>query len=620
MPISKLRPAFTFTEDRLRELQAVVPEAFADGKINWDTLREALGEALEDETKEHFGLFWPGKREARGLAALPSKGTLIPQPGQGVDEDNTHNLFIEGDNLEVLKLIKKSYANQIAAIFIDPPYNTGKEFVYPDDYSEPLESYLKKVGAVDEEGTLLSTNTKASGRFHSNWLNMMYPRLRIARDLLKPDGVIFASIDDNEIHHLRNLMDEVCGEENFISSIIWQHSIQPKGYLGKFSIHHNYILCYRRSEEFDLGGLERTEEHNKNYSNPDNDPNGFWRTGDVRNALYRPNLIYDISTPSGKVIKPPENGWRWSKETVQKKIQTGEIIFNKDETRIIRKIYLNKLDERAPETIWFGKDVGTTRDANRELKELFNGKTPFDTPKPVGLLKRILELSTDPARGDIVLDFFAGSSPIAQAVIEMNMQDGGNRRFICVQLPEKVDGTSPSGIDALSLKLKTISEVGKERIRRVIKKRKSEQKGKLKLEKNKDLGLKCFGLDKSNFSELQQFTGKDTAQLELHFGKAETPLIEGWKPENLLSESLLLQGFPLDSKVRSLPEFKSNDVQQITSEFVGHHLYICLDKKVKAETVAKINLRPEDILVCLDSALSNEAKVKLADQCNLKVI
>ena len=221
MPISKLRPAFTFTEDRLRELQAVVPEAFADGKINWDTLREALGEALEDETKEHFGLFWPGKREARRLAAMPSKGTLIPQPGAGVDEENTHNLFIQGDNLEVLKLLQKSYAGRVKMIYIDPPYNTGNDFVYPDDYSEPLDAYLERTGQVDEAGQLLTTNSRASGRFHSNWLNMIYPRLLLARQLLQEDGLIFISIDDNEVQHLRQIMDEMYGAENFIAQLVW---------------------------------------------------------------------------------------------------------------------------------------------------------------------------------------------------------------------------------------------------------------------------------------------------------------------------------------------------------------------------------------------------------------
>jgi len=245
MPIEKLRPLFTFTEDRLKELQAVVPEAFADGRINWDTLREALGETLEDETQEHFGLFWPGKRDARRLAAMPSKGTLVPQPGQGMDEDTTHNIFIEGDNLEVLKLLQKSYAGRIKMIYIDPPYNTGNDYVYPDDYSEPLEAYLKRTGQVDEAGQLLTTNSRASGRFHSNWLNMMFPRLLISRGLLSNNGVIFVSIDDNEVQHLRVLMGEVFGEENFVAQIPWQsrQSVQND---TDISVNHEYIRLYSK--------------------------------------------------------------------------------------------------------------------------------------------------------------------------------------------------------------------------------------------------------------------------------------------------------------------------------------------------------------------------------------
>jgi adenine-specific DNA-methyltransferase len=226
MSIEKLRPSFTFTEDRLKELAAVVPEAFADGKINWNTLQEALGEYLEDENQEHFGLTWPGKREARRLAAMPSKGTLITQPGQGVNEDTTRNVFIEGDNLEVLKLLQKSYAGRIKMIYIDPPYNTGNDFVYPDDYSEPLEAYLQRTGQVGEAGQILATNTRASGRYHSNWLSMMYPRLLLARQLLSDDGVIFVNIDDNEEHHLRILLNEIFGEENFRANISWQKNIR----------------------------------------------------------------------------------------------------------------------------------------------------------------------------------------------------------------------------------------------------------------------------------------------------------------------------------------------------------------------------------------------------------
>ena len=255
----------------------------------------------------------------------------------------------------------------------------------------------------------------------------MKVRLSIARKLLKEDGVIFLAIDDNEQANLKLLCDNIFGEDNFLASIIWQHSIQPKGYAGTFSVHHNYILCYQKTDAYVLNSLPRTEEDNKAYSNPDNDPRGRWRSGDVRNALYRPNLIYDIITPSGKIIKPCANGWRWSKETVEEKIRTGEIIFSEDETRIIRKIYLDTLDGRTPETIWFGKDVGTTRSAMSEIKEIF-GSSAFGTPKPTGLIERVLRLVEN--KNAVCLDFFAGSGTTGHAVMKLNAEDGGNRRFI----------------------------------------------------------------------------------------------------------------------------------------------------------------------------------------------
>ena len=632
MPISKLRPAFTFTEDRLRELQAVVPEAFADGKINWDTLREALGEALEDETKEHFGLFWPGKREARGLAALPSKGTLIPQPGQGVDEENTHNLFIEGDNLEVLKLLQKSYAGRVKMIYIDPPYNTGNDFVYADDYSEPLEAYLQRTGQVDEAGQMLTTNARANGRYHSNWLNMMYPRLLIARSLLQNNGIIFVSIDDNEVHHLRNLMGEIFGEENLVAQIPWQsrQSVQND---TDISVNHEYIVGYakvRRMSDKRLKEANAKEWYSlpsfaayplpldsERFSNPDNDPRGHWKADPFDAPNIRPNLTYGITNPKTKEEHWPPAGrcWRMEESKYKNLIADGRIVFGKtgDSRPQLKVFYNEKKDYGEIQTSWFSGDIyGTTTNGTREIQDLFDGKAVFDTPKPTTLLKSLLRMAS--RKDDIILDFFAGSCSIAHAVVSLNQEDGGNRKFICVQLDEPVSESSLAYQEGY----RKISEIGRERIRRVL--NGTKKNGKKKSQELSLDGFKSYGLQRSNFKDWEPYIGKDAAQLELRLTEAETPLIEDWKPLNLLTEILLLQGFSLDSQVRSLPEFKANEVQQVTSEFVGHHLYVCLDKKVKAETVAKVNLRSEDILVCLDSALSDEAKVKLADQCNLKVI
>ena len=358
-----------------------------------------------------YGLVWEDKSEKvedKMQEELPVLKEVKERALISKDKDAPNHILIEGDNLEALTTLAYTHVGRIDVIYIDPPYNTGnKDFVYNDKIINPDDEYK-----------------------HSKWLSFMSRRLRIAKQLLSDKGVIFISIDDNEQAQLKLLCDEVFGENNFVSNVIWQHSIQPKGYLGTFSVHHNYTLIYKKTDSFILGNMERTEEDNKAYKNPDNDPKGKWRSGDVRNALYRPNLIFDIETPSGKIIHAPEKGWRWSKETIKNKIRTGEIIFNKDETNIIRKIYLDSVEGRCPETIWFGKDIGTTREANSELKEIFDGKSPFDTPKPSKLLKRIMQIGGQ--KDSTILDFFAGSGTTLHATMQLNAEDGGHRQCILV--------------------------------------------------------------------------------------------------------------------------------------------------------------------------------------------
>lgn len=365
-----------------------------------------------EKTKEEFDLFinWEGEKTKEEFS--PESKDKFPVLAEvkdkeiSTDKEKPVNLLIEGDNYHSLAVLNFTHKEAIDLIYIDPPYNTGNnDFKYNDRF-------------IDKE----------DGFRHSKWLSFMSKRLFLAKNLLKEDGIIFISIDDNEQAQLKLLCNDIFGEDNFIANIIWQHSIQPKGYSDKFSVHHNYLLMYQKSSKFELNALERTEEHNVNYSNPDNDPNGLWRTGDVRNALYRPNLIFDVKTPSGKTIKSPPKGWRWSKETMQDKIKSGEIFFNKDETRIIHKIYLNNVSGRAPETIWFGKDVGTTREAAQDLKSIFSGVSNFETPKPVKLLKQIIKLIDN--KNATILDFFAGSGTTGHAALEVNKDDGGNRQFI----------------------------------------------------------------------------------------------------------------------------------------------------------------------------------------------
>ncbi len=333
-------------------------------------------------------------------------------------------VFIEGDNLEALKLLQKAYNDKVKLIFIDPPYNTGNDFVYRDDFRDPLGAYLEFSGQIDDDGKRRSSDVDTLGRRHSAWLTMIYPRLVLARNLLTQDGMIFVTIDDNEVAQLRLIMDEVFGPENFLAEVVWNHTKQSRNNEPYFSRQHNIILVYRRSGE--LRGLQmaRREEHNRAYSNPDNDARGDWRSGDVRNPAPRPNLRYPIVTPSGHTIDPPPNGWRWSAETVQEKIATGEIVFSADETRVIRKIYLADQEGRTPENIWDANDVGGTREATSEIKEIF-GSQVFDTPKPTRLMRRILELGTTPNGSDLVLDFFAGSGSMAAATVDQNAAEGG---------------------------------------------------------------------------------------------------------------------------------------------------------------------------------------------------
>jgi adenine-specific DNA-methyltransferase len=563
--------------ENIAKLKELFPEAFTEGKVDFDALKEVLGTFVDDRD-ERYSFTWNGKSKARMIAQTPSTGTLRPCKEESVDWDSTQNIFIEGDNLEVLKLLQKSYHKKVKMIFIDPPYNTGKDFVYKDDFRDNIKNYKLITGQLDGEGRNLSNNPETSGRYHTDWLNMMYPRLKLARNLLKDDGAIFIVIDDVEVSNLKKICDEIFGEENIIAHVIWQHSVQPKGYTDIFSVHHNHILGYRKSEAYKIHALPRTEQDNKNYSNPDNDPNGDWRSGDVRNALYRPNLIYDIVTPSGKVISPPENGWRWSKETVQEKISTGEILFSDDETRIIRKIYLANQTGRAPETIWFGKDVGVTRDGANQLKALFDGKAPFDTVKPIGLIQRVMQVA-GVAEEDIVLDFFAGSCSAAHAVL-----DSKNGHFVAVQIPERVDDSLPSGKIVKELNLPNIAEVGKERIRRAIAKLKEDNPlfaG--------DLGFKVFKLDSTNIKPWEVDFDMTGRTLEDFISNIKTERRE----EDVLYEILLKYGLDL-----TLPITEHAIAGQKVFDIGMGALIICLSDAISLEVVEGIvllvkQLKPE---------------------------
>lgn len=597
-------------EERIEILKSLMPEVFDEGKIDFEKLKATLGEDVSF-SNERYVLNWAGKSEAFRIMQRPSSATLVPSRAESVDFDTTQNIFIEGENMEVLKVLQKSYFGKIKMIYIDPPYNTGNDsFIYPDKFSETKKEYLKRVGDKDDEGYMtregmFHKNSRENGQYHSNWLNMMMPRLYLAKSLLREDGVIFISIDDNEVHNLRLLMNEIFGEENFLANIVWQHSIQPKGYLDKFSVHHNHILCFSKSTEYSLNPLKRTSENNKAYGNPDNDPKGPWRSGDVRNALYRPNLIYDIISPSGKIIKPCANGWRWSKETIEEKIKTGEIIFSKDETRIIRKIYLSSVEGRAPETIWFAKDVGSTRDAMNELKDLFENP-PFDTPKPTRLIKKMMELVDDDQC--IILDFFAGSGTTAHAVMQLNKEDGGNRRFICVQLPEPCDAKG----EAYKAGYSTIAEICKERIRRAgaklrteVESERAEKATKLTFDNTDeitmlDLGFKVFRLADSNFKQWRDIRGSEQQQWQQQSIDFINPVAENATIDNMVYELLLKNGKSLNSIIEHI-----NNCYIINSG----ELVLLLESIDQATVDHVLTLHPQKV-IALDNLFSGNDQLK----------
>lgn len=428
--------------------------------INFEMLKQMLSPDVVDGD-ECYEFTWVGKKASIVEANKPIRKTLRPCPEESKDWDATENLYIEGDNLEVLKLLQEAYLGKVKMIYIDPPYNTGNDFIYADDFMRSQEEENEQMGMYDEEDNRLFKNTDTNGRFHSDWCSMMYSRLMLARNLLVEDGVIFISIDDNELENLKKLCEEIFGEVNFVANIVWKHTQQSKNDEPHFSRQYNHTVVYAKNKSsLPHFYFERTEEDNRNYSNPDSDPKGLWRSGDVRSPNYRKTLCYTITAPNGTVIQPPANGWRWSEESFKEKLLTGEIKFKPDNSGIIRKIYLCDQPGRTPENLWEGPQYGTSRQAAAMIKELFDGVQVFDTPKPYELIKRMLEIASN--ADSLILDFFSGSATTAHAVMQLNAEDGGHRKFIMVQLPEPCDEKS----EAYKAGYKNICEIGKERIRR----------------------------------------------------------------------------------------------------------------------------------------------------------
>lgn len=488
----------------IAQLQSLFPEAFTEGKVDFEVLKQLLGEAVDDR-EEKYGLNWHGKRRARQMALTPSTGTLRPCPEESVDWDTTQNLMIEGDNLEVLKLLQKSYAGKVKLIYIDPPYNTGKDFVYPDDFRDNIKNYLELTGQV-EGGKKISSNTESSGRFHTDWLNMMYPRLRLSRNLLQENGVVFISIDDSEVSNLRKVCDEVFGEENFIANIIWQKKFARQNDAEYFSTMHDHVLCFAKSSRkadpdgWLLNLLERNDEDNSAYSNPDNDPRGVWTSVVLSAKSGSDKLIYTITTPSGRKCLPPDGRyWGVNEDKFKTLVDDGRIWFGRDGNGIPRlKTFLSEVQNGLrPNTMWFHEEVSHNQEARQSLKELFDGKGVFDSPKPIRLIQRMLQISSAD-KDALCVDFFAGSGSTGHAVMAQNATDSANRRYILVQLPEPLDPenkdqkTASDFCDQIG-KPRTIAELTKERLRRAGRKIKNENpifEG--------DTGFRVFKLDSSN--------------------------------------------------------------------------------------------------------------------------
>ena len=600
-------------DERLENLKKMFPEFFTDGKLDVPKLRELLGEGIEEET-ERYRFTWAGKRDAIQSLQTPTRATLVPNREESVDFDTTGNVFIQGDNLEVLKLLYKPYFGAVKAIYIDPPYNTSGDFVYSDNYKDPLRSYLQLTRQKDEEGNLLTTSVETSGRYHSNWLSMMYPRLFLARQLLRDDGIIFVSIDDHEVHNLRMLMNEVFGEENILQHIVWQRHGGGGNDSKYFAIDHEYILAYAKNKESIVRlRLPLNDEQSAEYTGVDEwfSTLGPYKTrtlASMRPASPRPNLQYEIELPDGGKIF---NEWKWEKPRFLEAKKENKIHFRQDDSgkwQVEYKMYLNT-SKRVPRSLL--TKVERNSQGKAQLRHILGENEILNNPKPVGLIKHLLQFSTDP--NSLVVDFFAGSCTTAQAVLELNHEDSGNRRFIMVQLPE------PTPEDSIARKAgyETISDIGKTRVQRVLA---NMREGNCFVE-SEDLGVKVFKLTQSNY-QLWNGVAEDSSESYVEQIKllSDNPLVGGWTPENVIYEVALKEGYCLDSSIEHVKGVERNTIFRVSSVDEKQSFFICLDTELFQDEIDTLGLTNDDLFVCLDQALDDTKASNLALQCRLKTI
>ncbi len=585
-------------EPRAEELRALFPEAVRDGKLDLDALAAALGDVVDDGP-ERFGLTWPGKSAAIRMAQRPSEGTLVPMEDESVEWATTKNVIVEGENLEVLKVLQRSYHGRVKLIYIDPPYNTGKDFVYSDNFRDPLGEYLRASGQADANGGRLRANAETSGRYHSAWLSMMWPRLHLARSLLADDGVIAVSVDDVEGPRLRLVLDEIFGEENFVATIVWQKVYSPKNSARHFSVDHDYLLIYARSAEtWEPRGLARTPEMEARYKNFDDDPRGLWKPENFTARNFYSQGTYPITTPSGRVISGPPSGnyWRYSEARLRELDVDSRIWWGSDgsSTPAVKSFLSEVKAGRTPQTLWTYKEVGHTQDAKKQLLRMVqfaSSDSVFDTPKPVQLMDRLLELTTAADEPALVLDFFAGSGTMGEAVLRRNAADGGRRRFVLVQLDEVLDDVSHP----------TISAMMRARVRAA-----NDDVGATLTERNG--GFRAYRLERSG--TIRPETEPDELVFDVGRG---VPLDRD--DEALLAEILLARGFDLvtDTKWVEVEGAKGADV-------ADGALLACFARSLTSEQFEALVDREPAQLVLLEEAFGANDEVKINALQHLKTV
>ena len=601
------------TQENIAKIAALFPDVVTEAKdadgnvslaIDFDALRDDLSGEVVDGPRERYQSTWPGKREAKLEARRPTKKTMRPCPDKSKDWGTTENLYIEGDNLEALKIMRETYAGKVKLIYIDPPYNTGHDFVYDDDFSKTRAEYDAESGDYDEEGGRLVANPESNGRFHSDWCSMMYPRLMLARDLLSDDGAIFISIDDNESKNLRAICDEVFGGINFKSDIAWQKRYTRSNNTIDFTTVVEHILVYSKSDSFSVNLLPRTTESDSAYTNPDNDPRGPWITSSYVNPASRearPNLTYPIQAPDGRVVEHPTHAWKFSREENQRHISDGLLWWGADgHAQYPRlKLFLNEARGLTPINFWKHEYAGNTDMGGNDLKDLLGAK-PFDFPKPTLLIKRVLEHASN--KDSIVLDFFSGSATTAEAVMRKNAEDGGNRRFVLVQLPEETSGDWDN-----------LCNVGEERIRRAGEKIRAEvDKANEQLELGAepksvpDIGFRVLRVDESCL--------KDEYAAPEQYEQAAL---------DLFTDNAAANATPLDLLFQVLPAFRIEYSAKIVERELGGktcldvndgQLIACFDEDVSTKALKAIAREKPIYAVFRDSSFASDADVANLDE------